>query len=278
VRRGLAGALASLAVSAAANEPPAESPDSVFIPPERRLARALRIVVPDYPKAALADRVQGVVDIRGRVATNGQMTDPTFTPGSPGAEVFIPALQDVLYGWTFDRAVGTDCQPTNEFLAFRVHFEIDGEKPRIFVTHSPTTLAAKSEWRPNSPPASAGRLAELLKAPDYKAVTRVEPKYPGPLLRQGVQAYVFVLVGIDPAGRVVDVRGKAHVTLPQVARVQKDAYLAERMQRAVAFLNRVNLGPFEEATDVALRQWTFPSIGLPVTRWMCLDFVYRIKD
>lgn len=195
------------------------------------------VVRPDYPREAVARRQSGIVEIDGVVQGTGFLKDIRYRPDTPESSVFVVALKELVPDWRFHPPLGNDCLPTGEVVTTRVSFEMDGDKPRIFVTHS--RVAKK--------PAAAG--------PDYKPVSRTNPRYPRAALRDGHEARVYAKLEIDASGKVVNGHAKAY---SDQARTEKE------------------LRPFTDATLYFLSQWEFPPVAEGTSRAACYDVTYQI--
>jgi hypothetical protein len=143
---------------------------------------------PVYPKEALGKGLTGYVDVEGRVAGTGELKEIEFKPGSPEAEVFVGALREDVTVWRFYGPTGSDCLPSGERISNRVWFEIEGGKPKIFVSRGERKRVTSHELQP---------------------VERVEPRYPPGMIRENRGAVLFARSEIDPAGKVIGVTATA---------------------------------------------------------------------
>jgi hypothetical protein len=163
----------------------AEEPPQVYhVEDTTRFGRPKRIVTPDYPADALARHITGYVDMRGHISPLMAFTDIEYSPGTPEAAIFVDALKQVIAHWEFHPVFQHDCFPTDDPVSLRVNFEIDGDKPRIFVTIGSS----------NTP-----------KGPSMSIVNGPRPEYPRAAVRAGLQAYVYGRLEVAPDGSVTRV-------------------------------------------------------------------------
>ena len=238
----------------------AQAPEgSAHVDPGKLLAKVFRVVPPEYPRSAIERRVQGVVDVEGVVRPSGALADPRFSADSPEATIFIPAVQDVIGYWLFEPAIGEDCQPAGGPLRTRVHFEMDGEIPRIFVTHrkADTAVARASH-----------------DAGEYATLRRVSPQYPTRMVSMDIEANVYALLTILPNGEVGDVLAKAHVVLPHY-----DQHVGARwhVEQLLERQRNADLTAFERAAVRAFKGWQYKPVNRQTPRLACVDIHFRIR-
>jgi hypothetical protein len=238
----------------------AQIPDGPYIEPEKRFARVVRVVPPDYPRAMLAAKRVAVVDVEGIVEpVNGVLTSPRVHSTAEGAEPFISAVSEVLQYWRFEPTFERDCQPSKDPVLVRVHFELDADDtPRVFVSHSKDPVVR--QWRDHN------------RQEDYKTVKRVAPAYPQGMVRRGIMANVYALMVIDPAGAVTDVRAMAYPNM--IVDRHRSVERQEIDLKRIEAIARV----FQDAVESALKQWTFVAVDSPARRSACYDIVFRIRD
>jgi hypothetical protein len=238
----------------------AQDSQAPYIEPEKRFARLVRIVPPDYPPSMATQERVAVVDVEGiiRPAT-GELTSPKAHSSSPADGPFIGAVSEVLSYWRFEPTFGRDCQPSQEPALVRVHFELDAGKPRVFVTHAKDSRQA--QWHEN------------LKSADYKTVKRVEPAYPVAMARQRISSNVYAWLAIDPSGSVKEIRARAYLNTPSFDRKAP----SERQEAEVRRLERV-ARVFQEVVENALKQWAYVPIEGSAMRYACYDILFRLKD
>ena len=149
-----------------------------------RAAAPVVIVAPKYPTAALQEKIEGTVDVRGLVLSDGNF-DLKQLEGE--REDFKSAVKDVIELWRFVPGYGEDCSPRPVESQLRVWFELGDGKPKISVSRATKTP---------DPPALEDADRSL------KAVTRVDPQYPYGAIRAGVQARVEALMLVTEEGEV----------------------------------------------------------------------------
>ena len=218
MRRALAVAFLSLTLPALA----AVSGDSPYGVPESpdSQGKLKRIVRPDFPQAALARGAKATIDVEGVVDGTGYLRQVRYQPVSGDAADFVPALQAVVPAWEFNAPLGDDCLPSAQPVKARVEFEVDGGKPRIFVTQ----------------PSTGGS-----KAP--KPTYMIAPAYPRAMEVRGAEANVFMRARIDDTGHVVDVSSKVYpMPMPSTSRSRE-----------------IEWGSFVDEASRTLRMWTYPS-------------------
>ena len=196
------------------------------------------IVSPEFPKEALQRRQSGHVDVEGILAGDGRVKSWTLTPDSEASHIFVPEVDQVIGHWRWSRPLGNGCVPADTAIRTRVWFEWEGDRHKISVQRASRVTPRVS--------ASSG--------PMPRAVKRVDPRYPHPMIRQGVQADVFALSQVSPEGDVISVGA--------VAYSQKEG---------------VNLAPFEKAVQIAMAQWKFEP--RPEGPWShCTTITFRLRD
>jgi len=233
--RGLALAAGLLAAGLAIAA--GEEADILHDSPPDRWGAPARIVQPEYPKAAIEQRITGSVDFEGLVSEEGRLTDIEYRPDSPAAEIFVAALKDVVPHWVFHPAKDKDCMPVARRFVTRVWFELDGETPRI-----KTTRRMESMRIGGSEPVA------------WKAEKRVHPSFPRSLQRDREQALVYARVEVAPDGRVTSIRTKVY---PQERKLEPFARETEKA--------------------LALWEFTPGPAGYTRSRVGCLDVVFRLS-
>jgi hypothetical protein len=148
-----------------------------------------RLVVPEYPAEALDRRITGYVDVEGVVDGARRLADPVLRPGSPEAEVFVPALRKVVPDWVFYPRYGKgSCVPVPTQMHLRVTFALEQDKPRIATD-------------PPVPPApSPGR-----SRPHCDNI-----RYPSDALRNDETAIVYARVNVGPDGITSSVESEVY--------------------------------------------------------------------
>ena len=231
--------LHALALAAFAQAALGADPEPAHLNDPALWGTLVTVVRPEYPREAVARRQSGVVEVDGIVQGTGFLKDIRYRPDKPESSVFVDALRDLVPDWRFHAPLGSDCLPTGEAVTTRVSFEMDGDTPRIFVTHSPK--APK--------PAMAGE--------DFKPISRPNPRYPSVALRRGHEARVYVKIDIDASGKVVNGHAKAY---------------SEQARR------NDELRPFTDGTLYFLSQWQFPPVADGRSRAACYDVTYNITN
>ncbi len=237
-----------------------QEPEKPYIDPAKELAKVLRVVPPVYPPVAVERRLEGIVDVDGIVQPAGNLVDSKYTASSADAAIFIPAVQDVIEFWAFEPAVGEDCQPVARSVTTRVHFEMDGETPRIFVS------------RGTAPPAPLQR--QDFQAADYKVTHRSEPQYPKTMIHQNIQASVYALMVIEPSGEVSDVRAKAYLVLPHY---NKHVGARWQIEQLLEQQRTTDLTPFLNSAVRALKAWRYGPVERQARRLACMDINFQLR-
>lgn len=200
------------------------------------------VVRPDYPKAALARRKTGNVDIEGVIQGTGTLKDILLTPDSAEAAVFVEALEPLVPHWQFHPPIGNDCQPTSETVSMRVSFELDAGEPRIFVL--PSKSYAQAGWQ----------------LPAHLNMLHGEtPAYPASMRNLGWEARVYAKQEIDPSGKVTDVKASVY----------------SKFAGPVA---RGDVLEFEKEAQRALMLWKFPPAPplQSVPRFLCQEVIFQL--
>ena len=179
-------ALGAISLWCAAAEP--TKPPTSFENQERWGAPWL-LTEPEYPKAARERGIAGYVDVEARIAGTGELKEVEVKPGSPAAEIFVPTVREAAGFWRLYAPLGDDCLPSSERVVTRVWFELDGAKPRIFI--------------------SRGKREMKDVRSDLKPTSSNSPRYPRKMIDSGRNAYVFGRAEIDPAGNVVSTSATA---------------------------------------------------------------------
>ena len=194
-----------------------------------------QVVIPEYPPELLERKHTGHVDFEGSVSPLHDLENVTFQADSPASEPFVAALKEVLPQWAFYPHVDNQCQPVATRVRTRVWFELDGERPKISVSR----LTPRSTARPST----------------MKSTFRRDPKYPSRMLREGLQAYVYAAMHVDPQGKVTG------VTSQVFPRTEHD------------------LTPFLEETERTFKRWEFTPAAPGVTRsrTACMEVFFRLK-
>lgn len=202
--------------------------------------RIEKMAWPDYPADALAKRQSGHVDVTGEVTFDGRLSSIRMQPDSPASSILVEAVETVVKRWVYTMPLGSDCMPSPEPVSTRVLFEIDENgKSRVGVK-----------------PGLARRPAEEA-ARAFTPVTIVKPEYPFYMVKGYVQARVFSRIEVDSSGTVADVQSKA-VTTWKPRRISDHPW-------------------FEEAANVAIRQWRFPADAAP-TRVVCREIKFNLVN
>jgi len=138
-----------------------------------------RFVAPEYPAEALERHITGYVDVEGVVDGGRKLADPVFRPGSPEAEVFVPALRIVVPDWYFYPRYGKgNCVPTPARMGLRVVFELVQGQPKISTNAPEPPAPAPGKRRPR-----CGKI-----------------RYPHDALRNEETAIVYTRVNFDADG------------------------------------------------------------------------------
>jgi hypothetical protein len=140
---------------------------------------------PRYPKAELAQGVNGYVDIEGRVDWRGELQDVKLTPDRAESGAFATAVHDALPMWLFYTPLDESCQPSGERIKLRAWFEVENGKPRFALSPISPQFSGKNQPHP----------VRTREAIYPHAVTNY---------RWHEGAVVFAKATIDPAGNVVD--------------------------------------------------------------------------
>ena len=225
------------AAHAFAGDSVAGEPDAYYGSDPRQWGQPHVIVAPDYPADALASHVTGTVHVSGVIAPMGNLEDIAYSVDPPTATALVDALKEVMPRWVFYPSVAKTCLPSSDRVLTQVWFEIRDGEPHISVSRGGV---------PAPPEAGASQ---------FKALTRVEPRYPRQMIREGRQSHVYARMEVDAAGTVTRVTAKA--------------YPPAR-----------GLGPFETESEEALMLWKFPPAqqGMSRPRILCYDIVYRLRD
>jgi hypothetical protein len=188
-----AHATAALLIAAFAGTtcPRARETEPFHVEDPSRWGKPTRVVLPEYPKEALAKRLTGYVDFEGVVSPLRDIEGVEFVADSPASEPFVAALKEVLPHWGFYPSLGKDCMPDPVRVKTRVWFELDGDKPRISVTRR--------------------RIHEEERVAKVAVPTRRrEPEYPVQAQRDGLMAYVYSRLDVGEDGRVLAVASEAY--------------------------------------------------------------------
>jgi TonB family protein len=199
----------------------------------------IRIVTPDYPKAALAAGRTGYVDVSGVVNGLRILDDVRMEADSPPNADMVDAVREVIKYWRFQPPTGNDCTPRPERVTNRVWFEAANGQPHISVT-----MPKRLGWSE----ADAAR---------YRATSRPAPSYPERAIRQGAEAVVWARIDTAPDGRVTEVRAKAFSA-------QRGVALAVFENEVIQTLSRWTYPPIEG--------------GAPSSRAMCYEVNFAFKD
>ena len=141
--------------------------------------RPQRFVAPEYPAEALDRRITGYVDVEGVVDGARTLAEPVFRPGSPEAEVFVPALRKVVPDWAFYPRYGKgSCVPVPTRMRLRVTFDLEHGKPKIGTDTPERPVRATPNIRPHC--------------------DRI--RYPSDALRDDETAIVYARVNVGPDG------------------------------------------------------------------------------
>jgi len=180
--RRLVAAVCAACIAQLASAEPLPEPYHVQ---ERPWGEPSRIVPPEYPADALAQRRTGSVDLIGWIDALGQYRDVAYEAGTPDSAAFVQSLRQVAGFWRFHPLLGNDCMPRNDRVVTRVWFEVVEGKPKVSV--SSPTLPKRT-------------------TPRMDPVERVEPRYPDAMRRsRGDGAVVFTRQDIEPDGTVSNV-------------------------------------------------------------------------
>jgi len=236
--------------------------DDVYVEPAKRYARLTKVLPPEYPSSALLAGRQAIVDVEGVIGPLQFMELPRITSSSNDAAPFIDAVAEALPYWRFRARTGNDCLPSAQPMRVRVHFEIDGGKPRIFVEH-----AKDPEPGPPSDAASHER---------YKPISRTEPKYPRDMILKNMMAAVYAIVSVAPSGEVTKVQTRSFILLPAVS--QRTLAENDWMKRQDEQAREVSLAPFEHEVEKAFLRWKYPPLADGQTRRICQDVLFTLKD
>jgi TonB family protein len=228
LKKGVAILVGFLATSRLAQ---AQASEPYFVEDPARWGAPSRVVEPEYPSALLADGQTGYVDIEGQVGPLRNLLSYQLKPDRPENQPMAKAVEATLRFWEFYPAIGSDCMPVVLPSTVRVFFEIKGGKPVVSVTRR-TTLAMRRE------------------AEHQKPLMRPDPHYPRQALREGLRAYVYSRMDVDPEGRITKVTSQVHT------RPGGEVY-------------------FERAVEEAFLRWRFTP-GL--YRSACQEVFFRLKD
>lgn len=187
--------------------------------------RLVRIVQPEYPAEALARGQTGVVVLEGRLDPEGFAEDLKYLPDKPESAIFVDALKKVAADWMFVVSTDSDCQPTAAPMRTEVSFEIDGGKPRIFVTHAPA-------------PKTSTALKIVTSTTHYRPTRRIQPEYPRAMVNSGIAANTYSKLTVDRDGNVIDVKAVSY----------------SPRRRAMELI------PFDRSVQRAMIEWKFPPV------------------
>ena len=97
--------------------------DLADLPPVVREHRLLTSVAPDYPLAAVRDRIEGTVDVAFTITRTGGVRDVQVLQSEP-AQIFDRAALDAVKRWKFDPRI-EDGVAVDYRTRTRLHFRLD---------------------------------------------------------------------------------------------------------------------------------------------------------
>ena len=202
----------------------------------------IRIVVPDYPKAALAAGRTGYVDVSGVVDGLRILGEVRAEPDVPANADMAEAVREVIRYWRFQPPTGPDCAPSRDRVVNRVWFEAAEGKPHVSV----------SMPKPPDKPVEVGAAEIAL----LQARLLPAPAYPSRAVRKEVEAIVYARVDFAPDGHVTQARAKAYSLPPDS-----------------------ELDAFQDEVIRALKRWQFQPLrpGETEERAVCREFVFSLK-
>lgn len=109
-----------------------EKRELVTLPSESpgRWSRPWRVVLPDYPQAALKQGRTAVLDLKAEIDAvgTGKITE---IKAEPADAAFIEAVERVFGFWRFYVGTDEECRPKLGVFKTRVWFEIENGKPKL---------------------------------------------------------------------------------------------------------------------------------------------------
>jgi hypothetical protein len=206
-----------------------------------------RVVTPQYPRELLTLRIGGVVDVEGVVNGYGALTEIQYKAHSPDGAGFIASLKESAPYWLLVPPIGDDCFPSTERVTTRVTFEVAGEEPKVVFEY----VKNPSDPEPR----------------ELKPLTRRNPSYPRRMIELQIQARVFALSLVDPAGKVDSGRAMVYPVSNGLPLDRQDP----RYARAVELFSK-------SAVDT-LSQWQFPAAEREsANRRVCYEIIYRLGN
>jgi TonB family protein len=247
--------LASLSILAAHAAPDAPA---AFVPFERRVAQAVRLVEPRFPQEAVERGLQGAVEVQGIVQPGGELAQVRITPDSDSSARFAAAVARAVPAWSFEPALGPDCQPSKQPIVTHVRFVIDARGPHVLATLSSETF-----------PSEAAKVPEGLAEKDFHALQRAAPHYPRAMLSRGIDVNVYATLVVRPDGEVASVQAKAYPVTPYIPDP------TPRQRDALDRLKSDSFATFEGAAWQALSRWQYVRIDRPIERRTCYSLYFR---
>jgi protein TonB len=98
------------------------SPSSAEPPPVIQEPRLVRNATPEYPQAAAAKGVEGFVEVRFNVSTQGTVSDVTIVQSQP-AEIFDRAAIAAVRRWKYNPKF-VDGVPVESRMQVRLKFKL----------------------------------------------------------------------------------------------------------------------------------------------------------
>ena len=236
-----------------------ESP--IYADDANTFGRLVRVVRPEYPPDAVRRHLSGVVDVEGIVDGSGAMSDVTYKASSSEARIFVAALESAVPYWEFNPPRGKDCFPSAQKVGVRVEFQMDGDEPRMFVTH-----------------AKSSRGTDVATSPTHMVpVKKVNPTYPRVALRRSAEARVYSRQEVDANGKVTRVETKTYLRPLVLAQTAKlGTHLPSKPESWAA---NDDLGDFSAAVERALSEWVYSAApeGMTRTRIACQAVHFKLK-
>jgi TonB family protein len=105
-------------------------------------ARPKKVVPPDYPAEALANRVTGYVDADVSLSAEGKVASISSLKSNPPNQAFEASVMNALPKWRFQPTLSDECKPKESSGNVRIWFEIKEGKASISVSNNYTADAS----------------------------------------------------------------------------------------------------------------------------------------
>lgn len=178
--------VACVGISAAAQEPPAQSkcPGLSFDETARPWAEPRVIAAPEYQSAWVEAGISGVVDVEVEIGLNSRITRIESIASEPHHPELEGAVKDIIKYWWFYRETDCDCKPVVGSAKLRVWFEIRDGKGVVSVSNRP---------RPGQPGGESHVLTNRSAIAKHLSV-----RFPREARRAGRGAEVFAAITLSP--------------------------------------------------------------------------------